>query len=96
MKKWKELWNFLAINSLAMLILSIKYVLLMYIGCVVRWCIENIIGSSSFNMTPTVEVIRWIILLTYSVFVVLILCKIKRFHLEDKILMELMRSDSKR
>ncbi len=89
MKTWKELWNFLAINSLAMLILSIKYVLLMYIGCVLRGCIENIIELSSFNVIPTEDVIRWIILLTYSVFVVFILCKIKRFHLEEKILMEL-------
>ena len=90
MKTWKELWNFLV-----MLILSIKYVLLMYIGCVLRGCIENIIELSSFNIIPTVDVIKWIILLTYSVFVVFILCKIKRFHLEEKILMELMRSDNK-
>lgn len=94
MKKWKKLGDFL--NSLAMLILSIKYSLLMYIGCVLRDCIENIIGLSSFNIIPTVAVIRWIILLAYSVFVVFILCKIKRFHLEEKILMELMRSDNKR
>ena len=54
MKTWKELWNFLA-----MLILSIKYVLLMYIGCVLRGCIENIIELSSFNIIPTVDVIKW-------------------------------------
>lgn len=94
MKTWKKLWDFL--NSLAMLILSIKYSLLMYIGCVLRDCIEKIIELSSFNVIPTIAVIRWLILLTYSVFVVLILCKIKRFHLEEKILMELMRSESKR
>ena len=96
MKKWKQLWDVLVINSLATLILSIKYVLLMYIGCVSRGCIEKIIELSSFNVIPTIAIIRWIILLTYSDFVVLILCKIKRFHLEEKILMELMRSDNKR
>lgn len=94
MKTWKKLWDFL--NSLAMLILSIKYSLLMYIGCVLRDCIENIIRLSSFNVIPTIAVIRWLILLAYSILVVFILCKIKRFHLEEKILMELMSSENKR
>ncbi len=94
MKIWKKLWDFL--NSLAILILSIKYSLLMYIGCVLRDCIENIIRLSSFNVIPTIAVIRWLILLAYSILVVFILCKIKRFHLEEKILMELMSSENKR